>query len=573
MSKLTGVYLHNFQSIKGPIFLALDKLCFFYGPNSAGKSSILDAIDLIKKTVSYEIDKYHLYYYYKKNTPDDGMCAVGLEYVSEGFPSREKQSVNEWWDSNDDLGLFFHQNFFETIKDKKVQIEFDEEGRGIKVAIDGEPLFELNSAFSPYDDFYQRKRDEDYDGDIESAIYGSLILYKKNKFNNWNVWTTDFASSWTDSVDPMGSSFTQSEFYKLFVVETEETLTLNGISFEASRTYQTNFVDVERTVDEVIFPNYESLKKYRPTDSLYQKFVDQYFDRIETKAFKWIHSREKLHDRFIDIAKDLNKLIQGFFYQIDAVEFSHVSGNRQLIDSNDCVSYPRLDNLVLKNCFVSEQQPTSMYARFLNAPKDFQYPKSNLQGDFPNKAMRDYLISLRGYEVYPVTYKLTIPSEGFLGQSGVKSFLYLKLKNKTKVALGFEDVGSGISYIFPILTSLWASEFSFVEQPELHLHPSAQCELGDVFIAACNQGSSAVIESHSEHLLLRVLRRIRETTNDYLMPKELKFSHENLRIYYFKPEPTGYTSVKEIKVDKHGEFLNSWPDGFFSERDRELFDE
>jgi predicted ATPase len=72
---------------------------------------------------------------------------------------------------------------------------------------------------------------------------------------------------------------------------------------------------------------------------------------------------------------------------------------------------------------------------------------------------------------------------------------------------------------------------------------------------------------------LRVLRRIRETSNDYLLPKELKFTNESLRIYYFKPEPEGYTSVKEIKVDKHGEFLNSWPDGFFSERDRELFDE
>ena len=74
-------------------------------------------------------------------------------------------------------------------------------------------------------------------------------------------------------------------------------------------------------------------------------------------------------------------------------------------------------------------------------------------------------------------------------------------------------------------------------------------------------------------MLLRVLRRIRETTNNYLLPRELKFEADNLRIYYFNPEPEGYTSIKEIRADKHGELLNRWPGGFFSERDRELFDE
>jgi predicted ATPase len=574
MSKLTGVYLQNFQSIKEPVFFALDKLCLLYGPNSAGKSSILDAIDLIKKTVSIDTDKYNLNYYYRKNSPEDADCTVGIEYESKGFALIEKKSVNEWWESNDDIGLFSHQHFFDEIKHKKVQIEFGMQGNEVRVAIDGEPLFELNQTFTPYDDFYQRKRDQDYiDGEEELTIPCSLTLYKKNKLNNWSVWLTNFSSSWSDPKDSGNPSFAKSALYDLFVEENNETLTLNGIRFDAGCQFQTNFVEVHHEVVTVIFPDYDGLKKYRSNDPLYQEFVDQYFGHSEDKGFDWIASRRTLHDRFIDIAKDLNKLIQGFFYQIDALKFSHVSGNRQLINSDDCVSYPRMESLILKNCVINENQPTSMYARYLNAPEVYQYPESSLQGDFPNKAMRDYLISLRGYEVHPLAYEMTIPSKHFRGETAIEKLLYLKLKTKSKAVLGFEDVGSGISYVFPILTSLWASEFSFVEQPELHLHPSAQCELGDVFIAACNQGSSAVIESHSEHLLLRVLRRIRETTNDYLMPKELKFSHDNLRIYYFKPEPSGYTSVKEIKVDKYGEFLNSWPDGFFSERDRELFDE
>ena len=176
---------------------------------------------------------------------------------------------------------------------------------------------------------------------------------------------------------------------------------------------------------------------------------------------------------------------------------------------------------------------------------------------------------MRGYEIYPQC--LLVTKEGEADPSD--KFIFLKVKHKNKENLGFQDVGSGISYVFPILSSLWQSKLSFIEQPELHLHPSAQCELGDVFIAAYNKGSMAVVESHSEHMLLRILRRIRETTNEFLMPKELKFTANDLRIYYFKPEPNGFTTVKEIRVDEYGELLNTWPGGFFSERDRELFGE
>jgi predicted ATPase len=183
--------------------------------------------------------------------------------------------------------------------------------------------------------------------------------------------------------------------------------------------------------------------------------------------------------------------------------------------------------------------------------------------------IKDYLISLRGYEIYPQC--LLVTEEGKTEPSD--RFVFLKVKHKNKENLGFQDVGRGISYVFPILSSLWQSKLSFIEQPELHLHPSAQCELGDVFIASYNKGSMAVVESHSEHMLLRILRRIRETTNEFLMPKELKFTANDLRIYYFKPEPDGFTTVKEIRVDEYGELLNTWPGGFFSERDRELFGE
>jgi ribosomal protein L6P/L9E len=55
------------------------------------------------------------------------------------------------------------------------------------------------------------------------------------------------------------------------------------------------------------------------------------------------------------------------------------------------------------------------------------------------------------------------------------------------------------------------------------------------------------------------------------IPKELKINCDELSIYYFEPQPEGHTEVKKIRVDRHGELMDIWPNGFFSERDSELF--
>jgi predicted ATPase len=111
------------------------------------------------------------------------------------------------------------------------------------------------------------------------------------------------------------------------------------------------------------------------------------------------------------------------------------------------------------------------------------------------------------------------------------------------------------------------------------LHPSAQCDLADLFISGLNNLSncSLILETHSEHLILRLLRRIRETTkakadaDKRIKIADLRFFAEELHLYYFKPGPAGKSEVKEIRVDEDGEFLNTWPDGFFGEREKELF--
>jgi predicted ATPase len=124
-------------------------------------------------------------------------------------------------------------------------------------------------------------------------------------------------------------------------------------------------------------------------------------------------------------------------------------------------------------------------------------------------------------------------------------------------------VGVGVSQVLPIVAqlALGSNDTVLLEQPELHLHPKAQADLGDLLVESVGLGKQVIAETHSEHLLLRVLRRIRQGT---LAPGDVS-------VLYVDAGDSG-SSVQELRLDSRGEFLDEWPNGFFEERIDELFD-
>jgi len=130
------------------------------------------------------------------------------------------------------------------------------------------------------------------------------------------------------------------------------------------------------------------------------------------------------------------------------------------------------------------------------------------------------------------------------------------------------DVGFGVSQVLPVVTqSFYAPRNSTIlmEQPELHLHPSVQKELADFFIVASKareestSGKSVerrtqfLIESHSEHFLRRLQRRIAEGS--------VEPSHVAL---YFCEMKRGRSTIKELDVDLFGH-IHNWPEDFFGD--------
>jgi hypothetical protein len=126
------------------------------------------------------------------------------------------------------------------------------------------------------------------------------------------------------------------------------------------------------------------------------------------------------------------------------------------------------------------------------------------------------------------------------------------------------DVGFGISQVLPIVVQSMLSHRKTlcIEQPEIHLHPKLQAELGSLFVDCIRKPfeNQFIIETHSEHLLLRLQRCIRNGT---LTPQEVC-------VLYVDREHEG-SHCLELRLDESGDFIDRWPDGFFEEGYRELF--
>lgn len=129
----------------------------------------------------------------------------------------------------------------------------------------------------------------------------------------------------------------------------------------------------------------------------------------------------------------------------------------------------------------------------------------------------------------------------------------------------------------PVASSTWANHFAglalvAIEQPELHLHPAVAARLGDLFVVATDElkGATILAETHSEHIILRLLRRIRQTTDGELPEHIPPVKPDDVCVLYVDNLGDG-TIIKRLRINEDGGFIDRWPHGFFSERTEELY--
>lgn len=124
--------------------------------------------------------------------------------------------------------------------------------------------------------------------------------------------------------------------------------------------------------------------------------------------------------------------------------------------------------------------------------------------------------------------------------------------NRTNIA----DAGFGASQVLPLIVqALTANKNSLTiaEQPEIHLNPRLQFVLADLLVEMANSDRRLLVETHSEHLLLRLRRLVADG----------KISHNKVAIYFVE-KVDGISKVRHIDLKGNGHIPpETWPKGFF----------
>ena len=111
------------------------------------------------------------------------------------------------------------------------------------------------------------------------------------------------------------------------------------------------------------------------------------------------------------------------------------------------------------------------------------------------------------------------------------------------------DVGYGVSQIIPVLMEMFrpgGAQLMLFQQPEVHLHPSAQAALGTLFCETAAAGRQLIVETHSDYIIDRILLDIRDKCG--------RLQAEDVSILYFEREDAN-VSIYSLGIDPEGEVL------------------
>ena len=145
---------------------------------------------------------------------------------------------------------------------------------------------------------------------------------------------------------------------------------------------------------------------------------------------------------------------------------------------------------------------------------------------------------------------------------GTNLYRALVTTSSTSKPVTLADVGFGVSQVLPALVLLYyvpKGSMVLMEQPEIHLHPAVQSGLADVMIeVSAARNVQIVVESHSEHLMRRLQRRVAERK---AYPRDVKL--------YFVSSQQDQAHVSDLRLNTWGEIEN-WPDKFFGDEMGEI---
>ena len=614
MVSISKLIVGGFKSIRERTEIPIAPLTLLFGPNSAGKSSVMDAMDALR----HRLEDARLLHATNVTSATEDLNTRGVSFNSNahriGGASTEAASTNMVINLGVEITGFSatHLEFIESseatnagkgvfleLDGTDLIIELNAENRQSeiisKISVDGHalitnvsPMWVVRQGLAT-DTVAQLDADSGTGAIWRSRELGALVIDLSNP--KWDAIECQ-------TLDDTADYFDQHREAKRFKEKLNELKTLVE-SGQSSFVRQLVKIDESRLVIRTQNGKSESSLLNQTRSPIFRMeswlpdglCFTQNGDLMQLLAVSGVAlpEREKaeylaaevLVEWIVCAANALSLEVVLSVHQV--LDRSIVSGDRRILAEADVTV--RSDDPIFSGFPLKSGSNLKKYALALGRrqvesllpPDAFTEVKMDVS-DFVNDALSDDLFFGVGYQVTPAVWKidthsLSHPDVYSCGTSESILKVQLFLKDSNGRLLNFDEVGSGVSYVMPVLASLWGANMSWVSQPELHLHPAAQCNMGDVLIRAFNRGRFSVTETHSEHLLLRMLRRIRQTSNGAAFDPELKCLPEHVSVLYFEPKGDGSTGIRQLRITRQGDFMDRWPNGFFEERGRELFDE
>ncbi len=545
--KISKISLTNFRSFKSTQSIELAPVTLLFGPNSVGKSSVLMALAYVQQILS------------KGHCNPQKLDALGDKTIG-GFRA-----------------LVHGQNLNESLK---IRLDF---------APDKTPFVYYGAdveEMANHIQNFQYVLMEDFGGSIESGAVEFEIAWshrhQKAFVNNYRVWINEcYVGCITSSEDEKNTRISElNTQHPLLIPDNNDDWLERTYGEDSDREpleegdYHTEF---EQALNQ-LNPNPSNTAAVADTENTGEQFINriapvslscwagaiprlgmpvmtnltgQEFDGIE-EHFNFLVIRQVLSQAFV---LPLDKLLE-------SLENSVQIGPLRVVPDNDYVPNPHPE----QNDWVDGSAAWDLLHKDPNSDDSI---KRLLQRTSDWFASADKLDA--GYEVinHSVSQVATLESAPDpLGLLRKRHVFFKELRSD--ILLSANQLGTGISQVIPIVVAANHDSVGMVsiEQPELHIHPRFQVELADVFLRMRDK-HSFLIETHSEHLILRLLRRIRQSPDDELPKGFEPIKVSDVSIVYLEPTENGVVT-KRIRIDEDGEFVDRWPQGFFVERREEL---
>ena len=575
---LSEYQIHNFKAFANQEKIPIRPITLIYGQNSSGKSSVLQSLLLLKQTLQEATDPQTLLLA-KGNLVDLGNFSqyinnhdldksfsfkVFFDLDTEQIMGGDSKLLSKYLSANSLLGL---------------EISFNYDKEFSKIKFDRVDLF-VGDKLRPLLSYIPNIAEDD--NGIILNIDESEINFKHSF---WQFWWQEF----------------KLDFSKMLLSEIRDILERKEIIRLSARVSQKKVGNELQKQKDVLKTKIEQLDY--ELKEIKSKVEDQGIGKLQIDGLESELSDLDNQYLLFDTLLQLQVRFQKYSLQqaqedfVVALKYSHYVLCRHFLlnevgDWQYDLSEPRSEYLSLVYKKTGAFQPVLdltikastllrgyldnlVYIRPLRANPERLYIFGGNNGEQVGqggKNLADVLYTKpdvlnavnKQFELFDLGYEIKISKFKDEETSELSDVFAIRLIDKyTKVNVSLLDVGFGISQILPVIIKSVSSENEtiIIEQPEIHIHPRLQAQLGSLLAESVKSfGNRFIIETHSEHLLLRLQKLIRNG----------ELSHKDVALVYVDRDIDGSRCLK-IRLDCDGDFMDKWPNGFFDERFNEMF--